>query len=285
LEKKVMANAANEPEKMRLTTKEGVSYFEFPAFSGTNQLRHGFSTRLGGVSVGAYATMNLSFTMGDTPEHVSENYRRMAAALGVETDNMTSVWQAHTDVVRVVTMDDAGKGITKAKETTSCDGMVTQTKGLTLVTLHADCLPLYFFDPVTGSIGLAHSGWRGTQQKIGLRTLEKMEQTFGTKREDVLAGIGPGISQPAFEVGREVFDAFLNSADGPWDDAIFAPTSTGKYLLDLPKANELLLLASGIKRQHLSTAGRCTFNDRNLFYSHRRDGTVRGSMAAFLGMV
>lgn len=271
--------------EMDLVERAGVPYFEFPGFRDTNRLSHGFSTRLGGVSEGPYATMNLSFTMGDSPERVAENYRRMAAALEVETDSMTSVWQAHTDVVRVVGTEDRGRGISTPKDPNPCDGMVTQTKGLTLVTLHADCLPLYFYDPVTQTIGLAHSGWRGTEQKIGARILETMERTFGVRRENVLAGIGPGIGGSVFQVGPEVAAAFLGTPDKPWTDVIFTPSTGDRLLLDLALANEMLLLASGIRRERLSTAGLCTYTDKNLFYSHRRDGSTRGSMAAFLAMV
>ncbi len=267
---------------MILNCREDVPFFAFPAFVETKLIGHGFSTRQGGVSAYEYATMNLSFAMGDSKEHVRENYRRMAMALETSLSTMTSVWQAHTDKVKTVTAADRGKGILLPKDPEPFDAMITNEKNVTLTTLHGDCLPLYFLDPIKKAIGLAHSGWRGTQQEIGIRTLEKMEAVFGTKREEVLIGIGPGIGREVFEVGSDVADAFEVLLGRNDAKEVLNPQLHEKYLLDLPYTNELLFRRAGIPSHHIFTANLCTYTNSDLFFSHRRDGNRRGSMAAFL---
>lgn len=267
---------------MILERRRNTPFFIFPALEATGLVHHGFSVRDGGVSTGPFASMNLSFTMGDDRENVLENYHRMAEGLGVETAGMTSVFQAHTDKVVMAGRGDAGKGILLPKDPEEVDGMVTNCPGLTLVTLHADCLPLFFLDPVNRAIGLTHSGWRGTQKAIGIRTLERMENEFGSKREEMLVGIGPGIGRTAFEVGPEVAEAFYELLGDARGNEVLMPLQLGTYLLDLTLANVMLLLEAGIAPQRMFTADLCTYSRPDLFFSHRRDGSSRGSMAAFL---
>lgn len=270
---------------MSLKRRQDTPFFIFPAFEKTGLVRHGFSVRQGGVSGGIYDSMNLSFTMGDDRENVLQNYTRMAEALEVDLKRMTSVYQAHTGNVVVVGPDDEGKGIILPKDPDEVDGMVTDCRGITLVTLHADCLPLYFLDLVNLAIGLTHSGWRGTQKAIGIRTLEAMEQTFGTKRGDVMVGIGPGIGKTAFQVGPEVAEAFVDLLGQNKGKEVLTPQQLGTYLLDLTLANKMLFLDAGIRPDRLFTADLCTYSRPDLFFSHRRDGTARGSMAAFMSLI
>lgn len=143
-------------------------FLEFPLFKNTGIVRHGFSTRLGGVSKGYYSSMNLSFERGDDPEAVRENFRRMGAAIGVSCEDMVLSKQTHTTNVRIVTEEDRGKGILKERDYTDVDGLITDRPGICLVTSYADCVPLYFVDPVRKVIGLSHSGWRGTVGKLSL---------------------------------------------------------------------------------------------------------------------
>ena len=161
-------------------------------------MSHGFSTRLGGVSQGNYATMNFTFTRGDKQEHVMENYRRMARALNVDLERMVLSYQTHTTNVRRVAREDEGKGIVRARDYKDVDGLITDVQGITLVTFYADCVPLYFLDPVHRAIGLSHSGWRGTVKRMGKVTLEAMAEAYGTSPADVLCCIGPSICQDWF---------------------------------------------------------------------------------------
>ena len=155
-------------------TANGVPYLAFPALERTGIVCHGFSTRMGGVSTGVYSTMNFAFLKGDDPDHVRENYRRMAKAIGVDEEKMVLSWQTHTTNIRKVTEDDAGKGITRERDYHDIDGLITDVPGLTLVTFYADCVPLYFLDPVRRAVGLSHSGWRGTVGRMGQATVEAM---------------------------------------------------------------------------------------------------------------
>ena len=264
--------------------RAGVPFLTFEAFTRTGLVRHGFSIRDGGVSAGPYDAMNLSFTLGDAADNVSDNYRRIAGALDTTPEAMTSVWQAHTNLIKTVGSSDAGLGITRPKERTERDGMITDVPGITLVTLHADCLPLFFLDPVHRAIGLVHAGWRGTCQAIGPAALAAMRQAFGTDPGDVLAGIGPGICARCFEVGEEVADAFRSLLGDLDASSVLTQKDGGKFLLDLAAVNRILLLDAGVREDRLTVAGLCTCCRPDLFFSHRRDGNLRGSMAAFLAL-
>ena len=126
-------------------------YLKYPMFEKAGIVRHGFSTRMGGVSQGCYASLNLSFDRGDREEAVRENFRRIGAAIGVRCEDMVLSQQTHTTNVRIVTEADRGKGIVRERDYTDVDGLVTNVPGICLVTSYADCVPLYFVDPVKKS--------------------------------------------------------------------------------------------------------------------------------------
>ena len=155
-----------------------LSYLYFPAFRAYPKLRHGFSTRQGGVSEDYLGTMNFAFDRGDDPEHVRENYRRMAAALGVSYDSLTVAKQTHTTNIREITMAERGAGVRFPRPYDNVDGIMTNVPGITLVTYHADCLPLYLYDPAHQAVALLHAGWRGTVDRIALCGLEKMQEAL-----------------------------------------------------------------------------------------------------------
>ena len=265
-------------------SKGAVHMLQFPLLEQQAWISHGFSTRMGGVSEGCYASMNLSFTKGDDPEKVRENYRRMADMLGMDMERMTLSFQTHTTNVRLVTEEDAGKGIVKERDYTDVDGLITNIPGITLVTFYADCVPLYFVDPVHHAIGLSHSGWRGTVHRMGRVTLKAMKEAFGTKPEDVICAIGPSICQSCFEVGGEVVEEFQKEfAPSYWKELFYAKEN-GKYQLDLWKANEIVLLEAGIQKEKLQITDICTRCNPEYLFSHRIMGNERGNLAAFLGI-
>ena len=265
-------------------SKETVHMLQFPLLGQQSWISHGFSTRMGGVSEGCYASMNLSFTKGDDPEKVRENYRRMADMLGMDMERMTLSFQTHTTNVRLVTEEDAGKGIVKERDYTDVDGLITNIPGITLVTFYADCMPLYFVDPVHHAIGLSHSGWRGTVHRMGRVTLKTMKEAFGTKPEDVICAIGPSICQSCFEVGGEVIEEFQKEFDPFYWKELFYAKENGKYQLDLWKANEIVLLEAGIQKEKLQITDICTRCNPEYLFSHRIMGNERGNLAAFLGI-
>ena len=273
-----------EETVMKVMEREGVPFLTFPLLTETGLVNHAFSTRLGGVSQGDFATMNFSFTRGDQKEAVLENYSRMARALSVERDRMVLTWQTHTTNVRRVTAEDAGKGIVRERDYRDVDGLITNEPGLTLVTFFADCVPLYFLDPVHHAIGLSHSGWRGTVNRMGKVTIEAMEQAFGSKPEELLACIGPSICQGCYEVGPEVAEAFCSTFSEQEQELILKAKQNGKYQLDLWAANRLVLLTAGILPEHLSVTNICTYCNPKLLYSHRRSAERRGNLCAFLSL-
>ena len=172
-----------------------VPFLYYPAFEKTGLVRHGFSVRPGGVSQGIFSSMNLSFTRGDREEDVRENYRRIGKALSILPEQMVCSDQTHTTHVVHVGKEDCGKGVTRPREWKDVDGMITDCPGVALTTFYADCVPLYFLDPVHRAIGLSHSGWKGTAGKMGKVTVEKMGEAFGSRPEDLVAAIGPSICQ------------------------------------------------------------------------------------------
>ena len=157
----------------------GVPYLSYPLFENTGIVNHGFSTRLGGVSTGCFSSMNISLTRGDDPEAVKKNRELIAQAIGVEVADFTYTQQTHTTNVKRVYAGERGQSFPET------DGMITDVPGICLVTSYADCVPLYFVDPVKKVIGLSHSGWRGTVGKIGKVTVEKMEEEFGCDPADI----------------------------------------------------------------------------------------------------
>lgn len=280
----MMWKRKTEAEDMRLVEKNGVPYFVFENLENTGLVRHGFSTRLGGVSEGCLSSMNLSFTRGDDAEKVRENFRRMGMVIGFETKDLVLSDQTHTTNVRLVTEADRGKGFDRERDYTDVDGLITDTPGLMLATIYADCVPLYFVDPVHKAVGLSHSGWKGTVHRIGKVTLERMKEAFGTRPEDVQAAIGPSICQDCYEVSEDVAQAFMDEFADQLDDRLVYRKDNGKYQLNLWNANERILLEAGVRPEHLSITNICTCCNHELLFSHRASHGQRGNLGAFLGL-
>ena len=274
-----------ERPKMRVNTREGVTYLTYPEFDKLPGFVHAFSTRLGGVSEGIYSSMNLSFTRGDKEEAVKENYKRIADAAGFDMNDIVTSDQTHTANVRLVTEKDRGNGITKPRPYTDVDGMITNVPGLVLATFYADCVPLYFIDPVHRAIGLSHSGWRGTVAKIGAVTVRRMQEEFGSEPSEIYAAVGPSICQDCYEVSADVAEQFQEMFPEDEWNAIMIQKSNEKYQLDLWEINRRILLSAGILPEHLAVAGLCTSCHKDLLFSHRATGGRRGNLCAFLGLL
>lgn len=267
---------------MQVNTCGEVTYLTFPLLEETGMVDHLFSTRLGGVSKGIYSSMNLSYTRGDLKEAVDENFKRIAGVFGKTPDHIVCSKQTHTTNVRKVTQKDCGKGITRPLDYTDVDGLITNEEGVILATFFADCVPLYFVDVKQRAIGLSHSGWRGTVQRMGQKTLLAMKEAYGTQAEDVYAAIGPSICGDCYEVGEEVAEAFYKEFGAAAEAMLRKGKREGKYDLDLWKANETVLLESGIKREHLEITDLCTCCNRELLFSHRASNGKRGNLGAFM---
>ncbi|MBS6955534.1 MAG: peptidoglycan editing factor PgeF [Enterocloster asparagiformis] len=276
-------NYKNEQEIFDTMGQEDVPFLSFRALEGLGMVKNGFSTRMGGASTGKFSTMNFSYSRGDDPDHVLENFTRMAGAIGVERDRMVVSYQTHTTNLRRVTEDDLGKGVVRPRDYRDVDGLITNIPGVTLVTFYADCVPLYFVDPVKRAIGLSHSGWRGTVARMGQKTVEAMEREFGTDPGDLVACIGPSICRDCFEVGEEVVEAFSRAFAPEHHQALFERgVRPGKYQLDLWAANRIILQEAGVSQSRIHTTNICTRCNSDYLFSHRRSGEERGNLAAFL---
>lgn len=260
-------------------TVDEVPYLSYPILERTGMVKHGFSTRLGGVSTGHCATMNISTTRGDDPKAVEENRRRIAKAIGVKTEDLTYTNQTHTTNVAVVGAKDRGK---RFMET---DGMVTNVPGICLVTFYADCVPLFFVDPVHRAIGLSHSGWRGTVNKMGKVTVELMQKEYGTNPSQVIAAIGPSICRDCYEVSEDVIEEFRAGFDEALWPELFCRKKNGKYQLDLWRANQAVLAEAGVCKENIAVTNLCTHCNPDILFSHRSTGTARGNLSAFLALV
>lgn len=266
----------------RINQQDGVTFLSFPLLEKTGVVVCGFSTRLGGVSRGCCESMNLSFTRGDDPEAVMENYRRIGHALGISPEQIVCSDQTHTVNVRKVGRDDCGNGITKPKPYGDVDGLITDEAQVALATFYADCVPLYLVDPEKKAIGLAHSGWRGTVGKIGKATVEAMRREYGCRPEAIRTVIGPSICQECYEVSEDVAEAFKKAYDpGLWD-RLMTRREDGKYQLNLWEACRENFLEAGILPEHISMPEICTCCNPGFLFSHRASKGKRGNLAAFL---
>ena len=254
---------------------------KYPLLEQTGIVEHCFTTRIGGVSKGIYESLNLSFTRGDEDAAVRENFRRLAGAMKTDVSKFVFTDQTHTTNVRRVTAEDAGKGIVKERDYTDIDGLITNEPGLVLSTFYADCVPLYFVDPVHRAIGMSHSGWKGTVGKMGAATITAMKREFGTETKDLVCAIGPSICQDCYEVSEDVADAFKEAFPGHADE-ILLDKKNGKYQLDLWRANEIVLTEAGVLKEKIAVTNICTCSNPDLLFSHRASHGKRGNLGAFI---
>ena len=263
-----------------------LEYLTFPLLEETGMVKHLFSTRLGGVSKGIYASMNLSYTRGDEREAVDENYRRIADVLGCQMEDIVCSDQTHTTILMVAGRQDGGKGVTRSRDYHDVDGLLTDEPGIVLATFYADCVPLYFVDTKHRAIALAHSGWRGTVGRMGRCVVEKMKEVYGTDPADVVAAVGPSICQACYEVSEDVAGAFREEFRKPGQEQeILLSKGGGKYQLDLWRANEIVLTEAGILPSSIQVTDLCTCHNSDYLFSHRASQGRRGNLGAFLGLL
>jgi len=259
---------------------EELEYLTFPSLEETGMVKHLFTTRTGGVSRGEFSTMSLSFTRGDDPKCVMENYRRIAEVLGCRPEDMVAAHQTHTTNIRRVTRADRGKGITETRDYENIDGLICNEPGIVLVTYFADCVPLFFVDPVHRAVGLAHSGWRGTESEMGACMVKAMGEAYGTRPEDLYTAIGPSICVNCYEVSEDVAERFEH-----FPGVVQKGRKPGKYQLNLREANRQILRQAGVKDDRISVTDICTCCNSEYLFSHRASMGRRGNLAAFLEML
>ncbi len=262
---------------------------KFPLLESAGMVQHCFTTRKGGVSRGIYSTMNLSFSRGDDRSAVEENFRRLAAVLGADYDRFVFTDQTHTTNIRKVTSEDAGAGLMRKRDYTEVDGLITDEPGLVLSAFFADCVPLYFLDPVRRAIGLSHSGWRGTVKRMGAVTVDAMKREYGSRPEELLCAIGPSICRDCYEVSGDVAEVFAGAFPENVTEILnrktHSPGGEEKYQLDLWRANEIVLLEAGVRRENIAVTDICTCCNPQILFSHRASNGRRGNLGGFLCLI
>jgi len=236
---------------------------------------HAFPTRLGGVSRGALAALNLGVSRGDDPANVAENYARLGRAVGFAPERCSLTHQVHGDTVRRITAEDAAGSDAPRPD---CDALITDLPGAALVIFTADCVPVLLYDLTTGAVGAAHCGWRGTALGLAEKTVHAMEAAFGSRAAELRCAIGPGISRCCFETDADVPEA-MRAALGAAAEQYLQPAGA-KWYVDLKGINRCFLERAGVTQIDVSES--CTACSPELFWSHRRMGAQRGSQGAVI---
>lgn len=238
-----------------------IKYFTIPEFEKTGKIRSLFTT-----------SCDIAWNYED--EKARDNYVDLGRQLGIALDDMVKSKQTHTDIVKVVSRQNGGDGILRPiDESQPYDGLITNEKNLLLCTVEADCVPVYFYDPVKEVIAMVHSGWKGTVKKISEITIKKMQKEFGCVSENMRVAIGPHICKDCYEVGEDVFEEFRQSFNSQKLQKIFIPKNSGKYLLNLEEAVRMTLEENGVPATNIFSAGVCTLHsqlDGFNFCSYRR---------------
>lgn len=238
----------------------------------------GFSSRNGGFSQVPYDSFNLGLHVGDDSQAVIKNRRRWLEEWGISWTEAAVGEQVHGSNVIWVNDQDGGRGILELETSIpATDGLITRSS-IGLMAFYADCVPLFFYYPDLKAVGIAHAGWKGTVHKIGQKVLECFESAGG-RTEEAWAAIGPGIGPCCYLVDEKVADQFRSSY--PETDLLHNQ-GDGHYMLDLWKANRVLLLEKGIRPENIEVASICTADHPEWFYSHRRDGVRTGRMAGWI---
>ena len=241
---------------------------------GVPGLVHAVFTRLGGVSRGPFASLNVSEDVADDPAAVAENRARIYAHLGLGAAQVVTAGQVHGNHVACVTAADAGRTLLQT------DGLVTDAPGVALMLRFADCQPILLYDPEHHALALVHAGWRGVAQGIARRAVEAMRDAFGSRPAALIAGLGPAIGPCCYTVGQDVAAA-MGYALSDWRQ-VLEPQGDDLWRFDLPAANAQLLADAGV--QNIEQAALCTACHTEIFFSHRGDGgrTGRFAVVAFL---
>lgn len=263
---------------LRFDSTSAVPRYYSAQLASYPRLRHGYFTRLGGVSTDVYESLNFRLSSDDSPENVMKNFDLAAESLGFESQQIVRTMQSHTDCIRVV---DSVSGFCAAGENT--DALVTAKPGVLLAGFYADCQLVMLFDHHARVCALVHAGWRGTANEIVTKTIALMADQFNVRRNDLTAVIGPSICRNCFETDDDVPEALGKTYGEAISDYMYR--ENGKWHVDLRNITYMALLREGILPMNIDVGSQCTCHgDRKLFWSHRRDGEQRGVHAGMIGM-
>lgn len=263
-------------------TNKGTGLYCAEALDKAGGVSHGFSTREGGITVDPpKASLNLSWTRCGSPEEVIANFKIFAEGAGIDYDDMAVVNHEHGANVLRIAHEHRGRGFYK-DPLPPCDGIITDAPTVTLVTSHADCGAYFFYDPVHRAIGMAHAGWKGTLLRIGAEMARRMAEEFDTDPSDIIAATGPCICRDCFEVDADLGEKFQSEFGYP---GISRPGRQGKAYVDLELAAAVQFVEAGIRPESITLMNACTYENRQHFFSHRRDKGITGSMAAYIKLI
>lgn len=263
------------------TASNGVVYFTMPNLEGIKGLKHAFTTRIGGVSKPPYDTLNMGARDFEDSSIRKKNIELACEAAQLNASNIVAINHDHSVDVQVVTNDNAGEGIFKLynrEDRPISDALITADFDMPIMTLHADCIPVFFYDKKNRVISVCHAGWKGVYGDIVANVLKEMNKVFGSKYVDVLVAIGPCISVQGFEVGDDLAEQFENAYKS-YD--IITPRIKGKHHIDIQKCCCLQILDNDIPKDNIHVADICTYLNGDIFYSYRRDKKC-GSMGALM---
>lgn len=260
---------------------DGVCYITFKKLQ-REELVHGFSTRIGGYSKGFLGGMNLSFSRGDDPDAVMKNHLLLASAIGYDAMRLVFSDQVHDTRIYKVTEKDIGKGIVTKSDIRQIDGLMTNVPGIPLMTFYADCVPVYFYDPVKRVVAMNHSGWKGTVNKISICMVDALKRQYGCRASDLICAIGPSICKSCYEVDADVADRFQNAYSQEQIRTILEQKKNGKYLLDLHQANYYNLTDAGVSPENIDITDICTCCNPDFLFSHRASHGKRGNLGAVI---
>lgn len=261
---------------MKKIMNKGVLSLEVPDINH-KIITAGFSTRQGGVSTDCYSSMNLRFNSEDDPLNIKKNYEKFSSSIDVNMNQVVLSDQVH--LAEILKVDHQHKGMGYAIESSfkGVDGLITNETDICLMTFHADCIPIYFYDLKNKVIGLAHGGWQGTLKEISKRMIEMFLVDYHVKLEDIQVFVGPGVCQSCYEVSDELINQFKEK--NPCDE--FYQGKDQRHL-DLKAVHKYQLILSGVPEKNINVSSLCTCCDKELFYSHRRDGHKRGGHVAYI---
>ena len=265
-----------------------VPLIESPLLQEIRGLRHGFSTRKGGVSKEHLSSLNLGFNLGDEREKVLENFRILGSLFEAKPEDFVLTQQTHSINVRRVGKEDRGKGIFRERNYTDVDALITNEEGVILTDFSADCVPILFYDKGHRAIASCHSGWRGTHGRILARVIEAMQREFSSKPEEIYIAIGPSICKNCYEVSEDVGEAFLEAFPALREEtknvSPIERVSEEKFHIDLWELNRIIALEAFIPPENISISGYCTMERPDLFFSHRYSQGRRGVQGAFISL-
>lgn len=256
----------------------GVVILTFNHFNKLSWLRHGFTTRIGGVSAPPFNSFNLGKNTNDDKEALKENYNRLISGNEASSFKIFLTNQVHGDTIQCVAFDkEISQNETIFDRT---DGLMTKESEAFLMSFYADCTPLFFVDPINRVVAVSHAGWKGTVKNIGKKTIEQMCSIYGSNPNDILVGIGPSAGMCCYEVGQEVIDQLEEAI--PTLDDFYRSIANNKYLVNIKKANTASIMAAGVPEKNIEVSSHCTICEEN-FFSYRRDG-VTGRMSGYIAM-